>query len=98
MAVTQSFLVQELAASQNGEEMARSGVHAVFRAKPSATTPLVFNSLERRERAVLLLLNGQRTLQDIAKLIHRSDVDVAHTLVHLLQRGYIEFHTTPRKN
>ncbi len=98
MAVTQSFLVQELAASQNGEEIARYGVRAIFRAKPTATTPPVFNTLERRDRAVLLLLNGQRTLQDIAKLIHRSDVDVAYILVHLLHRGYIEFLAAPPKN
>ena len=98
MAVTQSFLVRELAFSQNSEEIARYGVRAVFRAKPTATTPLVFKTLERHDRAVLLLLNGQRTIRDIARLIHRSEVDVAYILVHLLHRGYIEFLATPANN
>jgi hypothetical protein len=42
---------------------------------------------ERKERWVLLLLDGKRTL---ARLTHRSELDVAHTLVRMLQWGYIE--------
>ncbi len=41
----------------------------------------------RKERWVLLILDGKRTL---ARLTHRSELDVAHTLVRLLQWGYIE--------
>lgn len=36
---------------------------------------------------MLLLLDGKRTL---ARLTHRSELDVAHTLVRMLQWGYIE--------
>jgi hypothetical protein len=65
-------------------------VTAIFRALPSATTPIILSRLERRERIVLLLLNGKRTLRDVAMLVHHSEVDVARTLVRLLKHKYIE--------
>jgi hypothetical protein len=67
------------------------GVTSIFRALPCATTPLVLSRLERRERVVLLLLNGKRTLHDVVMLVHHSEVDVARTLVRLLRQGYIEY-------
>ncbi|MHB8600089.1 MAG: DUF4388 domain-containing protein [Ktedonobacteraceae bacterium] len=66
------------------------GVTSIFRALPSATTPSMLSRMERRERIVLLLLNGKRSLQDVAMLVHHSEVDVARTLVHLLKQRYIE--------
>lgn len=63
----------------------------VFQALPIATTPRVLNQMERRERVVFLLLNGKRTLRDVARLIHRSELDVARILVHLLKQNYIEY-------
>ena len=73
------------------EEVTHVGVKAVFRALPHAITPKVLLQLDRRDRIVLMLLDGRRTLHDVAGLIHRSEVDVARTLVRLLQSGYIEF-------
>lgn len=73
------------------EEMARSGKLAVFRIRSIANAYSILNQLERRERVVLLLLDGKRTIQDVAKLIHRSEIQVAHVLVRLLQQGYVEF-------
>ncbi|HVB20513.1 MAG TPA: DUF4388 domain-containing protein [Ktedonobacteraceae bacterium] len=67
------------------------GVTAVFRALPYATTPIMLNRMERRERVVLLLLNGKRTVRDVAGLVHYSEVDVARTLVRLLKMRYIEY-------
>jgi hypothetical protein len=67
------------------------GVTSIFRALPCATTPLVLSRMERRERVVLLLLNGKRTLHDVVVLVHQSEVDVARTLVRLLKLGYIEY-------
>lgn len=67
------------------------GVTSVFRALPCATTPGVLGGMERRERVVLLLLNGKRTLHDVVMLVHHSEVDVARTLVRLLKLGYIEY-------
>ncbi len=66
------------------------GVTSIFRALPCATTPIVLSRMGRRERVVLLLLNGKRTLHDVVMLVHHSEVDVARTLVRLLKLGYIE--------
>ena len=66
------------------------GVSSIFRALPFATCLVVLHRLERRERVVLLLMNGKRTGRDVAALIHHDEVEVARTLVRLLKRGYIE--------
>jgi hypothetical protein len=73
------------------EAIAQSGVQAVFRARTFATEPHILAQMERRERMVLILLDGRRTLHDVAHLTHHIDLDVAHILAHLLARGYIEF-------
>jgi len=73
------------------EMMARLGVHAIFCAKPNATQQAILSQLERRERIVLILLNGKRNIQDIALLASRSELEVAHILVRLLKRGCVEF-------
>ncbi|HLJ33381.1 MAG TPA: DUF4388 domain-containing protein [Ktedonobacteraceae bacterium] len=67
------------------------GIASIFRSLPHATTPIILSRLERRERVVLLLLNGKRSLRDVAILVHHSEVDVARTLVRLLKQGYIEY-------
>ncbi len=66
------------------------GVTSIFRALPLATAPSALSRMERRERVVLLLLNGKRTLRDVAILVHQSEVDVARTVVRLLKQGCIE--------
>ena len=53
------------------------GSQAIFRIRPVATAYNILINLERKERAILLLLDGQRTLQDVARLTHRSDLEVA---------------------
>lgn len=83
-------------ASQESHESQEShtvpiGVTAIFRALPCATAPIILSRMERRERVVLLLLNGKRTLHDVAMLVHHSETDVARTLVRLLNQRYIEY-------
>ncbi|GHO95766.1 hypothetical protein KSF_058140 [Reticulibacter mediterranei] len=73
------------------EGMAQQGIHAIFRARSVAKTPRILNQIERRERAILLLMDGKRTLQDVARLTRRHELEIAWILVHLLERGYIEF-------
>lgn len=73
------------------DTMVRVGAAAIFIAHPMAKTANVLQQIERKERTVLLLLDGKRTLKDIGRLIHRSDVDVARSLVYLLKRGYAEY-------
>lgn len=61
----------------------------VFRALPEAMTREVLGRLERKERIVLILLDGKRTLQNVSWLTHRSETEMAHILVRLLHRGFI---------
>jgi hypothetical protein len=89
-----SFLLESPSVSsvrECAEKMGDLGVHAIFRALPVAKKPDVLNQMGRRERIVLLLLDGKRTVHHVARLVHRSDLDVARTLVHLLKQRYIEY-------
>jgi hypothetical protein len=73
------------------EGMAQQGNHAIFQARAVAKTPRILSQIERRERIILLLMDGRRTLQDVARLAGRHELEVAWILVHLLARGYIEY-------
>ncbi len=73
------------------EEIVRISIYSLFRAKFEEIGQTRLRQMERRDRVVLLLLDGRRTLRDVARLIHRGERDVALTLVRLLRRGYIEF-------
>ena len=73
------------------ENIVNRGISAVFRTLPYVTTPAVLKHLERRDRIVLLLLDGKRTLQNVARLVHRSDLDIAQVLARMLKQGYIEY-------
>lgn len=77
------------------EEMARRGIYAVFRTRPAVTTHHILDLMERKDRTVLLLLDGKRTLQDVARLTRRNELEVAYVLVRLLRRGYIDFLRRP---
>lgn len=80
--------------TESAERAAHLGVDAIFRALPIATTPQTMEQMQRRERIVLMLLDGKRTIRDVARLVHRSELDVARTLVWLLKSGYIEYSTS----
>ena len=67
------------------------GMHAIFRALPQASKSKIIHQMERKDRIVFLLLDGKRTLHTIKHLLHRSELDIAHTLVRLLKQGYIEY-------
>lgn len=73
------------------EEIAPLSGKALFCIHSKATTPEILRSIERRERIVLMLLNGQRTIPDIARLLHRSELEVTHSLIRLLKLGYAEY-------
>jgi len=73
------------------EQMAQCGSHAVFKARPAATAQNVLGQLQRRDRIVLILLDGRRTIEDIARLTHRNEIEIARILVRFLQWGYVEF-------
>jgi hypothetical protein len=66
------------------------GASAVFRVVTGVPTTTLAGQLPRRERWVLLLLDGKRTVADLARLTQRSELDVASTLARFLQWGSIE--------
>lgn len=66
------------------------GASTVFRVVASLQAPTLARQLPRRERWVLLLLDGRRSVADLARLTQRSELDVASTLASFLQWGYIE--------
>ncbi len=66
------------------------GAFTVFRVASGMLTPTLASQLPRRDRWVLLLLDGRRTITDVARLTHRGELDIAYTLARFLQWGYIE--------
>ena len=47
--------------------------------------------LDRRERMVLLLIDGQRTVADLTRLTRRNEQELYSVLMHLNMLGLIEF-------
>ncbi len=66
------------------------GAATVFRVVASLQAPTLASQLPRRERWVLLLVDGKRSVADLARLTQRSELDVASTLARFLRWGYIE--------
>lgn len=93
---TESNWSTQLAHTANTEEMARLGGEAVFRQRTMRVTQQILHQVERRDRMVLMLQDGQRTLRDVARLLHRSDVEIAQVVVWLLKQGYVEYVGTRR--
>ncbi len=56
------------------------GASAVFRALSGTPITTLASQLARRDRWVLLLLDGRRSVADLAHLTRRSQLDVASTL------------------
>ena len=73
------------------DEIARISVHAVFQARATAIATQALTQMERRERLVLILLDGQRTIDDVMRLLHRTEGEVAQVLIRLLKSGHIDF-------
>jgi hypothetical protein len=61
-----------------------------FRVTPVFQATALVSQFPRRERWVLLLLDGKRSVAQVARLTQRTELDVASTLARLLQWGYIE--------
>lgn len=78
------------------DELVKVSIHAIFRARATAVAAHVLKRMERRDRIVLILLDGQRTIDDVTYLLHRSEREVAQVLVRLLKSGYIDYMGTRR--
>ncbi len=66
------------------------GASAVFRVAAGRFATSLASQLPRRERWVLLLIDGRRSVADLARLTQRGELDIAYTLARFLQWGYIE--------
>jgi hypothetical protein len=66
------------------------GAVTVFRLVPDQLVTSLASQLPRRERWVLLLIDGRRSVADLARLTQRGELDIAYTLASFLQLGYIE--------
>src|SRR5690242_5045821 len=73
------------------EQMAQRGIHAIFKARTAAITHNKLRQMDRRKRVVLILLDGRRTIEDVARLTHRNEREIAHILVSFLQWSYVEY-------
>ena len=62
----------------------------VFRVAPGLQTTALISQLSRRERWVFLLLDGKRSVAQVARLTQRSELDVSYTLARFLHMSYIE--------
>lgn len=67
------------------------GVEAIFCILPSVATSSTMRRLERRERVVFALLDGRRTIRDVTRLTHQTEISVARIVAHLFQHGYVEY-------
>jgi hypothetical protein len=66
------------------------GTSAVFRVVAGQLATSLASQLPRRERWVFLLIDGRRSVADLACLTRRSEFDIAYTLARFLQWSYIE--------
>ena len=66
------------------------GASTIFRVVSGTPTVTLASQLPRRERWLLLLLDGRRSIAHLAHLTQRSEFDVASTLARFLQWRYIE--------
>ena len=77
-------------ASYFREQQSAFDASTAFRVAPGFQATALISQLPRRERWVLLLLDGKRSVAQVARLTQRSELDVSYTLARLLHLGYIE--------
>lgn len=73
------------------DEEVPPGRMGIFKARSMVSTAQAIQQMERHARVVFILLDGRRTIQDIARLIHQTEYDVEQILVNLTQRGYAQY-------
>lgn len=77
-------------ASTTSEEV-RPGRMAVFKSRAQIPVAQAIQQMERRARIVFILLDGRRTIQDIARLTHQAEYEVEQILIDLTKRGYTHY-------
>jgi len=72
------------------EQQSAFDASTAFRVAFGLQATALSSQLPRKERWVLLLLDGRRSVAQVARLTQRSELDVASTLARFLQLRYIE--------
>ena len=62
----------------------------VFQVVSTIHAMTLAGQLPRRERWIFLLLDGKRSIADLALLTQRNELDVVYTLTKFLHQGYIK--------
>ena len=94
MTVTQTLMAEHspmLQAIPPMDTVTRVRASTIFQARTVAKTQYVLQQLGRRERIVLMLLDGHRTIEDVMRLLHRGEQEVVQSLTYLSQRGYVDY-------
>lgn len=94
MTVTQTLMAEHttmLKAITPLDAVTRVRTSTVFQARSAAKTQHVLQQLSRRERIVFMLLDGQRTIEDVMRLLHRGEQEVVQSLTYLSQHGYVDY-------
>ena len=80
----------EMMTTEFREQQSAFDTSTAFRLASGFQATALASQLPRRERWVILLLDGRRTVAQVARLTQRSELDVASTLARFLHWGYIE--------
>jgi hypothetical protein len=90
MSMVDQFGIRRRVMLEFGMQEKTLGASPVFRVVPGVSIATLAGQLPRRERWLFLLLDGRRSVADLARLTQRSELDVASTLARFLQSGSIE--------
>ncbi len=73
------------------KEELKPGPLAIFKARAMVMTTRIIQLMERRERVIFILLDGERTIRHIARLTHHTEFEVEQILLQLMKKGYAEY-------
>jgi uncharacterized protein DUF4388 len=66
------------------------GRMAIFIACSTVPTAQAIQQMGRHARIAFILLDGRRTIQDIARLTHQTESSVEQIMINLMQHGYTQ--------
>jgi hypothetical protein len=70
--------------------VARLARSAAILVRTARFDPNAMQALDRRERQVILLIDGRRTIDDVLRLTRRSQEEIRAILAHLIMLGLVE--------
>lgn len=83
--------LEEIHSTPAPEDGALPGRQAIYQTRVTITSTGSMQKMERRARLVFVLLDGKRTVQHIAKLLHLAESEVGQILLKLTRLGFVEY-------